>query len=87
MNPLFAFATLGNSIRQHPWLMIVVILGMLSYAGSMQWPAYSHSLGYLSKGLIGLAIVYSGGAMISPAPKQQPSQTSEPTLNPPTSKP
>jgi hypothetical protein len=83
MNPLFALATLGNSIRQHPWLLIVVILALACYAGSKQWPAYAVSLEYMSKGLMGLAILYSGGAMISPAPQQQPSQTSEPTLNPP----
>ena len=82
MNPLFALSTLGNSIRQHPWLLIIVILAMVSYAGAMQFPEYAKSLNYLSKGLIGLAVVYSGGAMISPPPAASPS--SDKTLNPPT---
>jgi hypothetical protein len=81
MNPLFALATLGNSIRQHPWLLIFVVLAMIAYAGSMQFPDYAHSLGYLSRGMMSLATLYAGGAMISPAPK--PSPTSETTLNPP----
>jgi len=85
MNPLFALSTLGNSIRQHPWLIIVVILAMLAYAGAMQFPAYAASLNWLSKGLFGLAIVYSGGAMVSPPPN--PSPTNQPTINPPVTKP
>jgi hypothetical protein len=66
MNPILALTTIIQSVRQHPWLLVFVALAIASHAGAMQFQSYHNSLEWAARAFMGVAVVYSGGAMVNP---------------------
>lgn len=72
MNPMGALAVIINTSRQHPWLLAVVILALISHACDLQWPDYHKLFSTIGKGMFAIAFLYAGGTSLTPKPTDPP---------------
>jgi hypothetical protein len=56
--------------KAHPWLLVLIALAMVANWADLNWPGYHFS--YLSKGMIGFAVMYAANATAVPIPPKPP---------------
>lgn len=81
MNPFTALQTVIESSKKHPWLLVLILLGIAAHWADMNWAGYH--LDYLSKSFYGIALLYAGGSSVA-IPQKPVDQEQKPSEIAPT---
>jgi len=64
-----ALQVIVSSARNHPWLLVLVVLALFGHAADLQWPQYHKFFSTIAYGLFAIAFLYAGGSSLPPTDK------------------